>query len=85
MTRYAFEIYSYQDTYNDGVTRTSYGYTLHEMTDRELREAQASAPAHVRYERVDAARAHRFVRNDGVHTTGLWIDCDGRMRYARAE
>ncbi len=34
---------------------------------------------------VSPAVAKQWVRNRGQHETGLWIDRDGRMRYAEPE
>ena len=61
-----------------------YACTLREMSERELRDAIAAAPENVTYERVPAYVAHRHVRGDGIHSTGLWID-NGRIRYAKEE
>lgn len=56
---------------------------LVELTGPELRTVERlQGPFLPRYKRIDASRAHRFVRNGGLHHTGLWIDCDGRIRYA---
>jgi len=66
--------------------------TLWEMTAKELREAKAKelrenagieGGATRSYERVSGKEAHDYVRRDGVHNTGLWINSEGRIRYAK--
>lgn len=57
--------------------------TLHEMSAAEFKQASTNARPCDRYEQVPAERAHKFVRNDGTHTTGLWVDFDGRIRKAK--
>jgi hypothetical protein len=37
----------------------------------------------VGYDRVSGAYAHRWVRDDRPHETPLFVDFDGRIRYAR--
>jgi hypothetical protein len=37
------------------------------------------------WRRIPADTAHRWVRNGNTHETGLWIDFDGRIRYAKAD
>ena len=60
------------------------GYMLYEMTPAELRAAQRERgdSEYPRLERLDASRAHRWVREGGVHSTYLYVE-DGRIRRAR--
>lgn len=58
---------------------------LVELTHAELREVERfQGPCKPRYRRIDASRAHRHVRDGGLHHTGLWTDYDGRIRYAES-
>lgn len=58
-----------------------YGQTLTEVTAREyLRAQEVDRNA---YRRVDAEFARRYVKNGGHHETALWVDTDGKVRYAR--
>jgi hypothetical protein len=38
-----------------------------------------------RYKACGAGYARNYVRNGGVHETGLWVDSDGTTRYAPAD
>ncbi len=59
---------------------------LVELTRAELRTVEATqGPMLARYERVDASRAHNHVKRGGWHDTGLYVDYDGRIRYAEGE
>ena len=54
---------------------TSHLYEAANKADRAYIEAR-----HDRVSRVTAQTAHRWVRDGGIHSTGLWIDWDGRIR-----
>ncbi len=54
---------------------------LHEMTAREMKDAQDKARPNHEWTRIDAARAHDWVRRGNLHSTTLWI-CDNRIRKA---
>ncbi len=59
---------------------------LHEFTRREWRDIQAmQGPVLDRYDRVWGQEAHRWVKSGAQHSTGLWTDCDGRIRYAESD
>lgn len=53
---------------------------LVESTQRQTEQADISR---VGYDRVSPEYAHRWVKNGGVHETGLWVD-NGKVRYARS-
>lgn len=58
---------------------------LHQVTgaeawDVEAKAAQAGEPSP--YTAVSAARAHHHVKRGGLHSTPLYIDATGRIRYA---
>jgi hypothetical protein len=63
-----------------------YGYgTLCEFTPAELRDeiAKSGGPdGWPRYERISGQRAHKWVKEGGHHETALYIDHNGRVRYA---
>jgi hypothetical protein len=58
---------------------------LVEMTPRTARLAvdgkHDQARHGVTFRICDAAYAHRWVKNDGLHSTALWVD-NGRVRRA---
>lgn len=54
--------------------------TLVEMTQRQTEQADISK---VGYDRVSGTFAHQWVRDGGHHMTPLYVDYDGRIRYAR--
>jgi len=61
---------------------------LYEMTAKEFREAQAGDDEDHSgdcqfHERIDAARAHRHVKEGRIHSTALYTDDEGRIRRAR--
>lgn len=62
---------------------------LDEMTPAALKRAQAADPAdgYPWHERVSGQRAHRWVRDDGLHSTPLYVGEDRhgvrRVLYAR--
>lgn len=69
--------------------QTMHHTALIEMTPTEYREtvneeARASVePAkRVQHRRVTADEARRYVKAGGHHETGLWVDADGKVRYA---
>ena len=37
------------------------------------------------YRRATKEQAHTFVRQGGIHETGLWVNADNRICYARGE
>jgi hypothetical protein len=55
---------------------------LHELDKKGLKLAKLAYPNH-RFEVVSGRRAHVWVSQDWPHTTPLWIDYNGRIRYAR--
>jgi hypothetical protein len=61
------------------------GETLTEMTAKELRDAEAKNDPQVTYKRIDSYRARQLVKDGCHHETGLWVDYDGKMRYAKAD
>ncbi|MBS3648815.1 hypothetical protein KEU06_09375 [Pseudaminobacter sp. 19-2017] len=58
--------------------------TLTEMTAKELRTAEAENRSGIEYNIVTAEMARRYVKQGMVHETGLWVDMDGKVRYAKA-
>lgn len=57
---------------------------LYSMTAAELRKAKATNEhSDTDYHRVDGTEAHRWVRDGRIHSTPLYIDLDGRIRFAR--
>lgn len=64
------------------VRETAHTTTLIELkSDKE--EAQVKAAGyHVR--RVTKEYAHKWVRQDGHHETGLYVD-EGKVKYAKAD
>jgi hypothetical protein len=50
------------------------------MTQKKTEAADISR---VGYDRVSGAYAHRWVREGGHHETPLYVDYDGRIRYAK--
>lgn len=61
---------------------TAHTTTLVELASpKEERELQAKG-YYVR--RVTKEYAHKWVREDGHHETGLYVD-DGKVKYARAD
>jgi len=62
--------------------------TLHEMTESEFKKGADIKDKHpagiswfdVSWSHVSGVEAHKHVRDGGIHTTGLWIDCDGKIR-----
>jgi hypothetical protein len=63
--------------------RYTYSDYLIEVTAKELREIEADAPSHVEYNRVTAEMARRYVKQGMTHMTPLWVDFDGKVKYAR--
>jgi hypothetical protein len=61
---------------------TAYTTTLVEIASPK--EEQALRAAGYALRRVTKQEAHRYVRNDGHHETGLYVD-DGKVRYAKAD
>lgn len=53
--------------------------TLVELTRAEQRAIDSAMPY---YEPTTAQRAHKWVKEGGHHGTALFIDYDGRVRYA---
>ena len=63
---------------------TEHSATLVEMTAAEFREAEAAQGKTGRLvTRWSADRACKWVKDGGHHGTPLYIDHDGRVRYAR--
>lgn len=61
------------------VTRTK---TLIECRSyKELDKFQEEEPFEYWY--YQASRAHDWVRNGNPHETGLWVDDQGKVRYAK--
>lgn len=52
---------------------------LMEMTADEYRK---EAPLYYFLRRVDPAYARKWVKDDGFHSTPLFVDFDGKVRYA---
>lgn len=73
---YVLEIIPYKDI----AGHQHYDGRLHEYTKAELKALRANPSTTSRYETISAARAHRYVREDIIHTTPLWIDDLGRIR-----
>lgn len=72
--------------------RTKHTTTLVEMTPTEYRNAineehrsTLNPEKRVHYELTTANRARRYVKDGGHHETGLWVDADGKVRYARPD
>jgi hypothetical protein len=73
------------------ITGNAISSHLFEMTAKDLREAQASDTYDIEantgdgvfHEHVTAERAHRHVKQGRIHSTPLYIDDRGRIRYAR--
>ena len=65
--------------------RSQYPYaTLVEMTPAEHRDEKAKAtPDGWEYEPTTAQQAHKWVKEGGHHETALYINEEGRIRYAR--
>lgn len=70
--------------------RTKYRTTLTEMTPAEFKEALESdlktkldPENRVIHERTTPEQARKWVRTGGHHETPLWVDMDGKVRYAR--
>jgi hypothetical protein len=82
----ARKLYVMQTTRHDSVpgAQCSYSYMLHEMSPAEFKQAEAEAAPHVRFAVWQWQSAHRWVREDGLHSTGLWVDGE-RVRYAPAD
>ncbi|THK33455.1 hypothetical protein EHS39_36205, partial [Ensifer sp. MPMI2T] len=71
---------------------TMHHMALIEMTPTEYREtideeARASVEQvkRVRHQRITADEARRYVKAGGHHETGLWVDADGKVRYAHPD
>lgn len=58
---------------------------LYEMTAKELASANACENGRVTYRKVSAQYAHKFVKDDGIHSTALYVDMDGRIRKASGD
>jgi hypothetical protein len=58
----------------------SHYQTLVEASQRHVEQADLSR---VGYHRVDPTYARQWVKNGGHHETPLWVDYDGKVRYAR--
>lgn len=56
---------------------------LIEMSKRDALKAEASEDPLIEYTIVSGAMAHRYVKQGMIHETPLYIDFDGRVRYAR--
>lgn len=57
--------------------------TLVEMSPQEARDELAKAKGtSMTYKPVSASEARKWVKDGGHHETGLYTDCDGRIRYA---
>ena len=54
--------------------------TLVVSTQRQTEQADISK---VGYDRVDPEYARHWVKNGGHHETPLYVDYDGKVRYAR--
>lgn len=54
--------------------------TLVEMTQRATEQANLNL---VGYDRVDPAFARKWVKEGNHHETPLYVDWDGKVRYAR--
>lgn len=54
--------------------------TLVVSTQRQTEQADISR---VSYDRVSPQYARSWVRNGGHHETPLWVDWEGKVRYAR--
>jgi hypothetical protein len=54
--------------------------TLVESTQRQTEQADISR---VGYDRVSPEYARQWVKDGGHHETPLWVDYDGKVRYAR--
>jgi hypothetical protein len=54
--------------------------TLVESTQRRVEQCDISK---VGYDRVSPEYARRWVKNGNTHETPLWVDWDGKVRYAR--
>lgn len=65
-----------------------YNYpALVELTPEEHRAevVKAGIGGWPRYERATAQRAHKWVKDGGHHETALYINHDGKIRYAKDE
>lgn len=69
------------------VHKEDYTSQLFEMSKAELREAleaDKQPDTRWRHRRVWAQEAHAWVKSGGLHSTGLWVDSDRRIRYAKS-
>lgn len=57
---------------------------LKELSAAELAEAEEINGGSVSYKRVDATKARAWVASGGKHSTPLWVDDAGKVRYAEA-
>ncbi len=58
-------------------------YCLHHLTTREIKRLNLIDPA-VQYRLIDYTKAHQWVKDGGIHTTGLYLDDKGRIRRSDA-
>jgi hypothetical protein len=56
--------------------------TVKEMTPKQMRQAQRLNPQRT-FLPITGQEAHNWVRNGGVHSTPLYVNEDGRIRYAK--
>ena len=59
------------------------GDMLTEMSEKEFAALEESE--NPMYFRVHFTKAHKMVRDGHIHETGLWIDENNRIRYAKSD
>jgi len=64
------------------IRETAHTTTLVEIASVKEEQKLQAAGYHVR--RVTREYAHRWVKGDGHHETGLYVD-EGKVKYARAD
>jgi hypothetical protein len=68
------------------IDRGKHSHTLAETSSQEFKKAEATNVdgAYPYYLQLDPQQARRWVKDGGHHETPLYVDFDGRVRYARS-